>query len=174
MMSRIVADADGLIKLGRSGALAALLSEAEVLVPEAVYEETVVVGKKEMYEDAFELERALGEGEAKIVPTLEDGRAAKILEGVTSLGAGERAALHATFASGADAVLTDDRAFLGVLTRAGIAALVPAAAIVSLADAGSMSLEEAVAALGRIEDSMRREVYETAVQELDALREERG
>lgn len=172
-MSKIVADADGLIKLGKSGALAALLSVAEVLVPEAVYEEAVVVGKKALYEDAFELERMLRAGGARIFSELEDERATETLEGVTSLGAGERAALHAAFVAGADAVLTDDRAFLGVLARAGIVALVPAAAIVSLAEAGAMSLEEAAAALGRIEDSVRREVYEAAMEELAGMREER-
>jgi predicted nucleic acid-binding protein len=172
-MSRIVADADGLIKLGKSGALGALLSRAEVLVPEAVYKEAVVVGKKEMHEDAFELERVLREGGARIVSGIDDERAARILEGASSLGAGERAALHAAFAAGADTVLTDDRAFLGVLTRAGVAALVPAAAMLSLAEAGAMSLEEAVAALGKIEGSVRREVYETAMQELETIREER-
>ena len=48
-MSRIVADADGLMKLGKAGALAALLSVAELLVPEAVYAEAVISGKREMY-----------------------------------------------------------------------------------------------------------------------------
>lgn len=54
-----MADADGLIKLGKSGALGVLLSAVEVLVPEAVYREAVTEGKKEMHEDAFELEEAL-------------------------------------------------------------------------------------------------------------------
>ena len=85
-MSKIVADADGLIKLGKSGALEALLSVAEVMVPEAVYEEAVITGKKEMYEDAAELERTLREGGTKIVGAPESRQAEMVLEGAPSLG----------------------------------------------------------------------------------------
>lgn len=55
--SKIVLKTDGLIKLGKSGALAGLLLVAESLVPAVVYEEAVITGKRGMYEDTFELER---------------------------------------------------------------------------------------------------------------------
>lgn len=165
-MSKIVADADGLIKLGKSGVLGRLLSAAEVLVPRAVYREAVETGKKEMYEDAFELEKVLGEGGVEVVEDQQDGRAEKLLGGVTSLGVGERAALHVLFACEADAVLTDDRAFLKVLGRAGIRTLVPAAAIVSLFEADRLRRTEAIEALGRIEEMLRGEVYEEAMEGL--------
>jgi hypothetical protein len=54
-----------------------------------------------------------------------------------------------------------------------VRALVPAAAIVLLAEGGAVSVEEAVEALGRIEGSVRREVYEAAMEELSRMREER-
>lgn len=165
-MARIVADADGLIKLGKSGALGRLLSAARVLIPRAVYREAVEVGKREMYEDAFELERVLGEGDAEIVEEQEDGRATRLLEGVASLGAGECAALHVLFAREADAVLTDDRAFLNLLAKAGIETIVPAAAIVFLSESGRLSRTEAIEALGRIEEFSRPEVHEAAMEEL--------
>jgi hypothetical protein len=172
-MSKIVADADGLIKLGKSGALAALLSVAEVLVPEAVYEESVVTGKREMYDDAFELEWELREGGAKVIQAIENEQAERLLAGAPSLGPGERAALRVAYESGADAILTDDRAFLGFLTGAGMGALVPAA-IVLLVERGAVSAEGAVEALGRIEGSIRSEVYEAAMEDLAGMREERG
>jgi len=62
---KIVVDAHGLIKLGKAGGLALLLESFEVLIPEAVYEEAVVTGKLELYEDAFALEKALEEGPAR-------------------------------------------------------------------------------------------------------------
>jgi predicted nucleic acid-binding protein len=173
-MSKIVADADGLIKLGKSGALAALLSVAEVLVAEAVYEESVVTGKREMYDDAFELERELREGDAKVIQAVENEQAERLLAGAPSLGPGERAALRVAYESGADAILTDDRAFLGFLAGAGMRVVVPAAAIVMLAGRGALSVEGAMEALGRIEGSIRSEVYEAAMEDLAGMREERG
>ena len=176
-MSKIVADADGLIKLGKSGALVHLLSAAQIVVLRSVYQEAVEAGKKEMYEDAFELEKVLGEGGAGVVEDQQDERAEKLLKGVTSLGAGERAALHVLFAREADAVLTDDRAFLNVLGRAGIRTLTPAAAIVSLFESGRLSRMEAIEALGSIEGLLREEVYEAAMEGLIGSRkqkEERG
>ena len=176
-MSKIVADADGLIKLGKSGALGRLLSAAEIVVPRRVYREAVEAGKKEMYEDAFELEKVLGEGGAEVVEDEQDERAEKLLKDVTSLGEGERAALHVLLAREADAVLTDDRAFLNVLGRAGIRTLTPAAAIVSLFESDRLSRMEAIEALGTIEGLLREEVYEAAMEGLIGSRkqkEERG
>ena len=174
-MSRIVVDADGLIKLGKSGTLAVLISTAEVLVPGAVYEEAVIAGKKEMYEDAFELERVLREGGAEVVKEERAERpSGGLLEDAPSLGAGERAALGVMYAREADAILTDDRAFLKVLEEAGIRTVVPVAVIVGLAEGAKISAEEATEALGRIRDCVRREVYEPAMEELTTLKEERG
>jgi hypothetical protein len=173
-MSKVVADADGLIKLGKSGALVALFSVAEVLVPEAVYEESVVRGKREMYDDAFELERKLREVSAKVIQVVENEQAERLLEDAPSLGPGERAALRVAYESEADAILTDDRAFLGFLAGAGIRALVPAAAIVMLAERGALSVEGAMEALGRIVGSIRSEVYEAAMEDLAGMSEERG
>ena len=172
-MSKIVADADGLIKLGKSGALAALLSVAEVLVPEAVYEEAVVTGKREMYEDAFELERGLREGAAKVIQVVENEQAEGRLPEASAFGPGERAALRVAHESEADAILMDDRVFLGFLAEAGMRALVPAAAIVLLAERGAVYVGEAVQALGRIEGTIRREVYEAAMEDLAGMSEER-
>ncbi len=166
-------DADGLIKLGKSGALGHLLEAAEVLVPEVVYGEAVTVGKREMHEDAYELEKALREGGAKVLPQAEPGeppieeeRAEALLEGAPALGAGERAALRVLLAREADAVLTEDRVFANLLVREGLTALLPTAAIVLLARRGRMSGEEAAGALERVEGVVRRNAYEAAMEDL--------
>ncbi len=171
-MTVIVADADGLIKLGKSGALPRMLSATRMLIPAIVYEEAVVAGKKEMYEDAFELERVLRVGGAEVVSEVEEGgseEAEDLLRDAASLGAGERAALRVLYARGADAVLTDDRAFVNLLRRAEATVLLPASAIVLLAKSGGMGAKEALAALQRIERLVRREVYEEARRELNGL-----
>jgi hypothetical protein len=78
------------------------------------------------------------------------------------------------YESEADAILTDDRAFLGFLAGAGMRVVVPAAAIVMLAERGALSVEGAMEALERIEGSIRSEVYEAAMEDLAGMREERG
>jgi hypothetical protein len=127
-----------------------------------------------MYDDAFELERRLRKGSAKVIQPVENEQAERLLAGAPSLGPGERAALHLAYESEADAILTDDRAFLGFLAGAGMGALVPAAAIILLVERGALSAEGAMEALGRIEGSIRSEVYEAAMEDLAAMREERG
>lgn len=174
-MYKIVANADALIKLGKSGALPALLSAVKVLVPRAVWEEAVEEGKRRMYEDAHVLERTLGAGGAEIVEHVghEPGEEAEVLlrSSAAALGAGERAALAVFFVSSADAILTDDRAFLGLIAGADppVPALVPAAAIVSLVETERLSIEEAREALGKLERSVRESVLAAALGEIDAM-----
>ena len=171
-MYTIVVDADGLIKLGKSGALPALLGAARLLVPRMVWEESVEEGKRRMYEDAHELEAALSEGGAEVVSYEVGEEAEQLLEGsAASFGAGEREALAAFYVVGADAVLTDDRAFLGLLAGADppVPALVPAAAIVALAEGGWMTVEEAREALGKLKPSIRGDVHAAAMEDLETM-----
>ncbi len=171
-MSKFVIDADGLIKLGKSGLLGALVGSHELLVPEAVYEEAMVKGKQELYEDAFELERLLEEESVSIVGLDPEPRADRLLEGVTSLGAGERSALRLYFAEGADAVLSDDRVFLNFLSRHSVPFLTPVNVIVGLAKSGRVSWKEGLEALEKLSGFVRADVYERANAELRDLRKE--
>lgn len=173
-MSTIVVDADGLIKIGKSGALPALLGATGVLVPQTVWEEAVEEGKRRMYEDAQVLERSLGEGSAEVVGEERSRAAEELLQRSRAyFGAGERAALAVFFARGADAILTDDGAFLRLLAvaRPPVPALVPTAAIVGLAETGRLSVEAAREALERIEPYVRAGAYEAAMNELNEISE---
>jgi hypothetical protein len=126
-----------------------------------------------MYDDAFELERELREGGAKVIEVVDNEQAERLLEDAPALGPGERAALRVAYEGEADAILTDDRAFLGFLAGAGMRALVPAAAIILLAERGAVPVGKAEQALGRIEGSIRSEVYEAAMEDLAGMREKR-
>ena len=171
-MHTIVADTDGLIKLGKSAALPALLSTARILVPQAVWDEAIEEGKRGMYEDAYALERELAASGAEIVEHKPSEKAEALLSSsAAALGAGEGAALGVFFACGADAILTDDRAFLGLLAASEppVPALVPAATIVSLSEAGRLSIEGAREALGKLEGSVRKTVLTAALEELETL-----
>jgi hypothetical protein len=176
-MYTIVVDADGLIKLGKSGALPLLLGAARLLVPKAVWEESVEEGKRRMYEDAHELEAALVAGGAEVV-SYEAGEEVEGLLGgsAASFGAGERAALAVFYTVGADAVLTDDRAFLRLLAGADppVPALVPAAAIVALAEGDWMTVDEARDALDKLKPSIRGDVHAAAVEDLEIIQRAKG
>ncbi len=175
-MYTIVVDADGLIKLGKSGALPTLLGSARLLVPQAVWEESVVEGKRRMYEDAYDLEGVLVEGGAEVVSYEAGEEVERLLGGsAASFGAGERAALAVFYAVGADAVLTDDRAFLGLLAGADppVPALVPAAAIIALAEGDWMTVEEARDALGKLKPSIRGNVHAAAMEDLETMQRTR-
>lgn len=164
-----------MIKLGKSGVLPALLSAARVLAPRAVWEEAVEEGKRGMYEDAFILERLLRKGGARVVGHEVGEEAEKLSRGLgESFGAGERAALAVFYAEGADAILTDDRVFLGLLAGADppVSALVPTAAISALAEGGYITIEEAIEALGELEYSVRADA--AAMEDLEAMRKMEG
>jgi hypothetical protein len=176
-MYTMVADADGLIKLGKSGALLPLLGRARLLVPKAVWEESVEEGKRRMYEDAHELETTLAEGAAEVVSHEAGEEVERLLVGsAASFGAGEQAALAVFYAVGADAMLTDDRAFLSLLAGADppVPALVPAAAIVALAEGEWMTIDEARDALGKLKPLIRGEAHAAAMEDLETMQRARG
>ncbi|MBA2715238.1 MAG: hypothetical protein H0U55_17025 [Rubrobacteraceae bacterium] len=76
----------------------------------------------------------------------------------------------------AGAMLTDDRAFLGLLAGADppVPALVPAAAIVTLAEGDWMTVEEAREALGHLEPSIRRDAHAAAMEDLETMHRAKG
>lgn len=165
-MSRLVVDADGLIKLGKARVLALLIEEHEVLVPEAVYEEAVTKGKQELYEDAFELEATLGGG-ARIFEAELEREPSLAMEEASSLGSGEQAALRLYREQGADAVLSDDRVFLRFLDGSSVPYLTPAGAVVGLVGSGRLDPVEGLAALERLRGHIRDVVYREAIKELE-------
>jgi len=173
----IVVNADGLIKMGKSGVLSPLLGAARLLVPRAVWEESVEEGKRRMYGDAHELEAALAEGGAEVVSYGAGEGVERLLGGsAASFGAGERAALAVFYAVGADALLTDDRAFLRLLEGADppVPALVPAAAIIALTEGDWMTVDEARDALGKLKPSIRGDAHAAAIEDLESMQRARG
>ena len=167
---RVVLDADGLIKLGKAEVLAPFFGGCEALIPEAVYEEAVIIGKLELYEDAFELEKVLKESRIRTFGARTNPRAGNLLAGVTALGNGERAALHLYHAEEASAILSDDRVLLRFLDENSIPYLTPANVIVRLVEVRRLSPEEGLSALDKSSKLIRRSTYEKAMQDLETLR----
>lgn len=170
MTCKIVLDADGLIKLGKAKLLALFLESFEVLVPEAVYEEAVTIGKLELYEDAFDLEEILKQGRVRILEVRLDPRVSELLTGVTALGRGERAALQLYHAENADAILSDDRVFLRFLNDNHVPYLTPAGVIARLVEIGHLAPEDGINGLERLKGSIRESVYRKVREELETRR----
>lgn len=160
-----MAGADGLIKLGKAKVLPALLENDEVLIPAAVYEEAVTRGKRELYEDAFELEASLEEGKARVFGAERGSGPAAGEE--ASLGPGERAALRLYREEGADAILSDDRAFLRFLDESSVPYLTPTGLVVGLVESGRLDAGEGLAALERLREHVRDSVYHRAREEIE-------
>ncbi len=149
--------------------MAPLVEGHEVLVPGAVYEEAVTRGKRELYEDAFELEAALSGGRARILEEERDAGCVR-MGGGPSLGPGELDALRLYHEEGADAVLSDDRVFLRFLDEGSIPYLTPAGVVVGLVGSGRLDPDEGLAALGRLREHVREEVYRRGREEIEGLK----
>ncbi len=162
-MSRIVVDADALIKLGKAGVLATLAEDHEVLIPGAVYEEAVVKGKMELYEDAFTLETVLREEGARILATNVE----RAGETESFLGPGERDALRVYREIGADAILSDDRVFLRFLGESSVPYATPAGMILGFVESGRLSPDAGLAALEKLRKHVRESVYRWAKEEIE-------
>jgi len=134
------------------------------MIPEGVFEETVKQGKIELYPDAFRLEKEIKE-KVEVKEVVENAKATEITKG-KSLGKGEREVLHLFFNEDADAIISDDRSFLNLLEEEGIAFLNPANIIVFLKRKKRIKKEEALDALNKIKELIRKEVYEKAKEEV--------
>ena len=167
MPLRVVLDSDGLIKLAKAGALDRVVKAWSCLVPEAVYAEAVEAGLEAAYPDALAIQQALPAGAVR--PRMRHSRASALLEGTQGLGRGEQEALHLYFAERADAIVTDDAAFVRVLARAGLRYLPPAPLLVRLAREGHLDPLEALNSLERMRQLIGAEVYRAAREDLTAI-----
>lgn len=170
---KVVCDADGLIKMAKAGILEAFAGQVELLVGPQVYHEAVEEGKARGYPDALNIERIL-KARAQLLRPLRRKRKRSAEDRAIDalpLGAGEKETLRSYTRERADAVLSDDRGFLTSLGQRGIPYLTPAAALVFLAQQVVLSPQEARKALERLHPLIRKEQYEAARRELEALQE---
>lgn len=167
MTGKIVLDSDALIELARAGLLGAVTRAWRCLVPEEVYEETVVRGRERGHPDAEDIATAFGRG-------LERRRVRKkSVQGMRgrALGPGELAAAALLVQEGADAVVTDDQAFLQALRGAGLPYTTPALLVVDLVRTGTLSKAEARVALARLRRMIREDQYRLSLAQIEAVEE---
>ncbi len=154
-MSSIVLDADALIKLTHAGILGNIPHQC--FISDAVFEETVTEGKKRLFDDAFEIERQVKNGNIDVIKV-------KRTEDIPGLGKGELSSLALFKQIKADAIISDDRRFLTTLEMQDIPFITPTQVIVTLSK--KVGKKETVAALDRIKPFVTKESYQDALSAL--------
>ena len=158
-MVKVVIDADGLIKLVKSGIFPI---PYQCIIAEEVRQETVVEGKKKLFEDAFYIENMIKGGNIKVVHAPKPS--------TEGLGKGEQASLSLFKEINADAIISDDRRFLNHLEKESISFITPAECIVRLAEARKITREQGKAALEKIKTLIRKESFDSAMDALGGKR----
>lgn len=170
-MYKLVSDSDALIKLVNAGVLLVVAEELEIYISERVYEETVVQGKKYHYRDADIIEEIISGGKIKIKQIKKNKMANMQLRGCTHLGAGEKTTLHLFHQINAEAIVSDDQAFLEVLYSSKIPYLTSSELIAYMARDQKISKNQALAALENIRMSIREANYLKTKKQINEVEE---
>lgn len=162
----LIFDADGLIKLNRSGVLGLVTRNYGSLVPAAVYDEVVVRGALRGHADAADIGQILERFAEVTSPEIGDG-GHELDHLVSGLGAGETQALYLALQlrQGA-AIVSDDRRFLGVLSDLSISFLVPSHIILGLVRDELLSVPNSKIAMNAPRPFIRQSDYLEALEEL--------
>lgn len=163
---KAVIDSDCLIKLNKAGLLVTLAQRATLVIGPIVYQETVEDGKARGYADAVEIEAIVSQWIEQKRPR-RNAHADRLLKG-SLLGKGEQETLRLYYSEQADAIISDDRAFIRLLQSAGLGPVVltAAACVRWLHGVRALSQAEAVAALNRLRPYINRVEYQTARAQL--------
>lgn len=152
-MKKIVFDADGLIKIVRSGLAPQIPHHG--FISAVVYEETVVEGKRRLYPDAFVIDQLVYEKKITV-------HKVKITPGRPQLGSGEMSTLTLFHQVKADFIVSDDRQFLAHLEEQGVPFLVPSELLVFLGLSQRQQRTICLQALERIKELITKENYDSA------------
>ena len=161
-------DSDGLIKLQKAGVLKLMASRCECIIPEAVYKESVEDGKRGLYEDAFLIEEIVEEDIKKIKVSDQNEELKKIDEGkLESLGEGEKEVFQLYFQVKADAIISDDRAFLSTIDRfSDVEYFTPCNTIYIMYKKGMITKKASLMGLDQIKALVRTDVYKKVVKKI--------
>jgi len=162
----LVLDADGLIKLHRAEVLELIAQEFECVVPPAVYREVVTRGRERHHPDVDDIERIVNSKMTVWSHPIAAGTDA-------GMGPGETEVLDLLAElyrrSLRPVVVSDDRAFIAILSRMGQAFFLPAVLIVELARSGTLTQGEAAQSLGRLQPFIRDTQYRQAIRDIERL-----
>ncbi len=152
-MKKIVFDADGLIKIVRSGIAPQIFHHG--FISAVVYGEAVVEGKRRLHPDAFVIDKLVYEEKITV-------HKVKITKGPPQLGKGEMSTLALFHRIKADFIISDDRQFLTYLEEQGVPFLVPSELLVFLGLSQRQQRTICLQALERIKELITKENYDSA------------
>lgn len=160
-MKKLVFDADALIKIVKAGILIKIPHHC--MISYKVHEEVVEEGKKRFYADAFQIEQLVKEGRLKVYHVSST-------QEIYGLGEGELSTLAVFSKEKADVIISDDRAFLRALEEMNIPFIVPTELIIALVVSKVLEKQDAIKALNRIKEFVRKENYESALEALGGVK----
>lgn len=156
--TKIIFDSDALIKLVKAGIPKKVFKEFKWIITNEVYEETVIDGKKALYEDAYWIDMGVKENLIKKIKAGHNKKAQEILNH-QNLGKGEKSAVHLYFNAKADAICSDDEKFLNVLLKNNIRFLTPLDLILRLIETKIISNNEANNLVDNLKEHITEENY---------------
>ncbi len=157
-MKKIVLDSDSLIKLAKITVLETLTKSASCIIPYEVYNETVLEGKKNLYEDADLVEELVKKGSIKKINVKS-----KEIQG---LGKGESAVYSLRIHKKIDFIVSDDKKFLDFITQEKISFIVTSQIVVALYKNKKINKEKAMQSISKLKKMISKEAYEDALKSL--------
>lgn len=145
----IIANASTLVLLTKAGLIDNLLEVANLLIPQKVYEEAVVSGKKKGAEDAYKIEKLVQETRIQIkdVPKNEIDQ----IQSLFNLKSGERDTIALAQSIDVQNVLTDDKKAINACRALDLKFTTAIDILVQLEIQGIIDLDKAKEALDRLE-----------------------
>jgi rRNA-processing protein FCF1 len=144
---KILMDADCLIKLTKAGLKEDLSSLCRIIIPQAVYAEVVVAGKKKGCDDAPVVEDNVSDGKIHL------------LKIVSSANKGDNALVELFDRSSHTAVGTDDAKLAKRLQTNGIPFILPAVIILKLFELEQLSYDKALWMLDQLSAFISADEY---------------
>lgn len=154
---KLIFDSDALIKLVKTGFPSHAFDKLKVVISEEIFRETVTEGKKKFYQDAESIELLIN-GKKIIIGERGHGPERRLPK-EDKLGKGEKSALSLFYGIKADAIVSDDKAFLQFLKQANVPFLMPADLISSLNKKKILDKNEALRVLDGLKPFIKDECY---------------
>ena len=153
-MTKIVFDADALIKLVKAGLPKEVMKKLKPAISEEVYREVVVEGKKRMFDDASLIEQFVKEG----ILVKKKAKAKRFLF-PPSLGGGEISSYWLYYQEKAKAIVSDDISFLKFLEKKQMSYNTSGDFIITLVKNKKLKTKQALNILENLKKSIKTKHY---------------